>query len=288
MGELLRLPRAARRLDLLHGGRELRAARRRTAARADRARRAVAAAARRGPDRDAARHQRARHRRRPTRAAGHHRLARVRRRPRRRARDHGTSTSSPTASRRPRADPPPPADLGQGERPVVLSVASDLPHKNLAALIDGLAALDERPAARVRRPRHGHRRAGARAARRRAASRCGCSAASTPTGSRRSTPPPRSWPPRRASRASASRCSRRWRAACRWRAPSCRCCARWPVTRRSTSTPRIRRRSPARYERRSLRGSGSGLPAASARREFSWAAAARATAEVYERALTLR
>ena len=27
----------------------------------------------------------------------------------------------------------------------MLSVASDLPHKNLAALIDGLAALDERP-----------------------------------------------------------------------------------------------------------------------------------------------
>jgi glycosyltransferase involved in cell wall biosynthesis len=45
----------------------------------------------------------------------------------------------------PPADPPPPADLGQGERPLILSVASDLPHKNLAALIDGFAALDERP-----------------------------------------------------------------------------------------------------------------------------------------------
>ena len=45
----------------------------------------------------------------------------------------------------PPADPPQPADIGQGDRPLVLSVASDLPHKNLAALIDGLAALDERP-----------------------------------------------------------------------------------------------------------------------------------------------
>ncbi len=45
----------------------------------------------------------------------------------------------------PPADPPPPADLGQGDRPVVLSVASDLPHKNLAALIDGVAELADRP-----------------------------------------------------------------------------------------------------------------------------------------------
>jgi glycosyltransferase involved in cell wall biosynthesis len=48
--------------------------------------------------------------------------------------------------------PPPtgrvePADLGQGARPVALSVASDLPHKNLGALVDGLARLapEERP-----------------------------------------------------------------------------------------------------------------------------------------------
>jgi glycosyltransferase involved in cell wall biosynthesis len=45
----------------------------------------------------------------------------------------------------PPADPPPPADLGQGERPVVLNVASDLPHKNLPALIDGVAEMSERP-----------------------------------------------------------------------------------------------------------------------------------------------
>ena len=45
----------------------------------------------------------------------------------------------------PPADPPPPANLGQGGRPLVLSVASDLPHKNLAALVDGLAAMDDRP-----------------------------------------------------------------------------------------------------------------------------------------------
>jgi glycosyltransferase involved in cell wall biosynthesis len=45
----------------------------------------------------------------------------------------------------PPPDPPPPANLGQGDRPVVLSVASDLPHKNLAALIDGAAELSERP-----------------------------------------------------------------------------------------------------------------------------------------------
>ena len=47
----------------------------------------------------------------------------------------------------PPAQPPAPADVGQGERPLALSVASDLPHKNLAALVDGLAALapEERP-----------------------------------------------------------------------------------------------------------------------------------------------
>ena len=40
-----------------------------------------------------------------------------------------------------------PADLGQGARPLVLSVATDLPHKNLAALVDGLALVpaDTRP-----------------------------------------------------------------------------------------------------------------------------------------------
>ena len=42
---------------------------------------------------------------------------------------------------------PAPADLGQGARPLVLSVATDLPHKNLAALVDGLALVpaDARP-----------------------------------------------------------------------------------------------------------------------------------------------
>jgi glycosyltransferase involved in cell wall biosynthesis len=34
---------------------------------------------------------------------------------------------------------PAPADLGQGARPLALSVATDLPHKNLGALVDGLA-----------------------------------------------------------------------------------------------------------------------------------------------------
>jgi glycosyltransferase involved in cell wall biosynthesis len=34
---------------------------------------------------------------------------------------------------------PAPADVGQGARPVALSVATDLPHKNLGALVDGLA-----------------------------------------------------------------------------------------------------------------------------------------------------
>jgi glycosyltransferase involved in cell wall biosynthesis len=47
----------------------------------------------------------------------------------------------------PTAPPPAPADLGQGSRPLALSVASDLPHKNLAALVDGLALLapEQRP-----------------------------------------------------------------------------------------------------------------------------------------------
>jgi glycosyltransferase involved in cell wall biosynthesis len=42
---------------------------------------------------------------------------------------------------------PTPADLGQGDRPLALSVATDLPHKNLGALIDGLALIpaDARP-----------------------------------------------------------------------------------------------------------------------------------------------
>jgi glycosyltransferase involved in cell wall biosynthesis len=39
----------------------------------------------------------------------------------------------------PPASPPAPADVGQGARPLALSVASDLAHKNLAALVDGLA-----------------------------------------------------------------------------------------------------------------------------------------------------
>ena len=39
----------------------------------------------------------------------------------------------------PPAAAPAPADLGQGSRPVALSVATDLPHKNLGALVDGLA-----------------------------------------------------------------------------------------------------------------------------------------------------
>ena len=47
----------------------------------------------------------------------------------------------------PPAAPPAPADVGQGARPLALSVASDLPHKNLAALVDGLALVpaDARP-----------------------------------------------------------------------------------------------------------------------------------------------
>ena len=47
----------------------------------------------------------------------------------------------------PPASPPAPADVGQGARPLALSVASDLPHKNLAALVDGLAVLpaEDRP-----------------------------------------------------------------------------------------------------------------------------------------------
>ena len=45
------------------------------------------------------------------------------------------------------AHPPAPADLGQGSRPLALSVASDLAHKNLATLVDGLALITpaERP-----------------------------------------------------------------------------------------------------------------------------------------------
>ncbi len=39
----------------------------------------------------------------------------------------------------PPSPPPAPADAGQGPRPLALSVASDLPHKNLGALVDGLA-----------------------------------------------------------------------------------------------------------------------------------------------------
>jgi glycosyltransferase involved in cell wall biosynthesis len=47
----------------------------------------------------------------------------------------------------PPAPPPAPADVGQGPRPLALSVASDLPHKNLGALVDGLALVpaDARP-----------------------------------------------------------------------------------------------------------------------------------------------
>jgi glycosyltransferase involved in cell wall biosynthesis len=47
----------------------------------------------------------------------------------------------------PPASSPAPADLGQGARPLALSVASDLPHKNLGALVDGLALVpvDVRP-----------------------------------------------------------------------------------------------------------------------------------------------
>jgi glycosyltransferase involved in cell wall biosynthesis len=47
---------------------------------------------------------------------------------------------------RPAPDAPPTGDLRSqlrlGDRPVVLSVASDLPHKNLAVLLDALAAID--------------------------------------------------------------------------------------------------------------------------------------------------
>jgi glycosyltransferase involved in cell wall biosynthesis len=47
----------------------------------------------------------------------------------------------------PPAAPAAPADVGQGARPLALSVASDLPHKNLAALVDGLALIpaEDRP-----------------------------------------------------------------------------------------------------------------------------------------------
>ena len=47
----------------------------------------------------------------------------------------------------PPTTPPAPADVGQGPRPVALSVASDLPHKHLAALVEGLALVpaDARP-----------------------------------------------------------------------------------------------------------------------------------------------
>ena len=72
------------------------------------------------------------------------------------------------------------ARLAAGDRPVLLSVATDLPHKNLSALIDGLARL-----ARAERPLlafagHGTDAASWRSAPRSAASRptCGCSARS--------------------------------------------------------------------------------------------------------------
>ena len=185
-GELWRLPRAARGLDVLHSVANfgpLHSARaRRARARADRPRRAVAAAARGGADRDAARDERARHRRRAARRPRDHR-SRTRRRPTSSAScgcPRGASRSCPNGVTPPPAPPPAPADVGQGARPLALSVASDLPHKNLGGARRRARARPGRraPRARVRGPRDRHRRAArargrARRGRRRAAARRG-------------------------------------------------------------------------------------------------------------------
>ena len=70
------------------------------------------------------------------------------------------------------------ARLGAGSRPIVLSVASHLPHKNLEGLLAGLAAMEPRPLLAI--AGHGHGRAGRSRARalgvdgRRAAARERC------------------------------------------------------------------------------------------------------------------
>ena len=273
-GELLRLPRAARGLDVLHSVANFRA-------RVGRAgpprvltvhdvlwRRLPEA----GPDRDAAGNERARHRRRPARAAGHHRLARLRRRHRSRVEDPaGRRRGRPNGVTPPPPDPPPPADVGQGDGRSRSASPPTSRTRTSPRSIDGLALVpaDARPLLAFAGHGTDAGALGARAAERGVevtrllggvdpARLEALYAAASVVGHADAL---------RGLRPAGARGDGAWRAR-RCVLRSCRCCARWPVTRPSTSTPaRTRDRSPTRYERRSdSKGSAFGLPGYARRR----------------------
>ena len=164
------------------------------------------------------------------------------------------------------------ADLG---RPYVLTVATLEPRKNLETLLAAPAARG----ARARRRRRGGLgpAAGARPARRdpaRLRRRRASSPSSTAARPRSST--------RRASRASGSRSSRRWRAACRSSPRRTRRWTRRRATRPSAPTRTTRRRSSAALAEAAARGATSSSRAGSrTRAPFTWAATGRAMLEAF-------
>ena len=143
-----------------------------------------------------------------------------------------------------RALPPPRPDerercgRARPSGPVVLQVSSGQPYKNGAAVLRGGALGDGvtlcwRPGAPARSTRHSRARSGSRIS----WSRPGC----TPTGAWRScTVSPTCSSSRRTPKGSAGLRSRRWRAACPWSRPTCRCCARSRAAPRCTPVGRHR------------------------------------------------
>ena len=294
LGELWRLPRAARGLDVLHSPGELRPGRAAAlAARADRARRALAQAPGHRPDArcgcgtDVLVAGAARRAGRVITVSQASRadLAAELGLPR------SGSTSSPTASRRRPPTPPPPADARPGRPPAACSASPPTcrtrtsPRWSTALARAATSARCSRSPATAPTPAACAPARRERGVRRRAAARRRRRGAARGALRRRDASSPR----RRATRASASPCSRRWRAACRSRARTCRCCARWPATPRVYFDPATRRRSPRRSAPALADAERAAARRPRARRSASPGPPPRAaTAAVYERALATR
>ena len=265
---------------------------------ADAARRAVPPPPGAADARHAARHRGARAAGRAAGPPSDHRVAGVARRDGRPARhpcgaDRRRAERLDAAARAPGDPAAARRRLGAGERPSRSASRPTCRTRTSPVLLEALALLEpaERPllvlaghgtdtgrAAGPRAPaRRGGRRAAARRGRRgRLEDLYAAAAVSSP---------PRCW------RASGCRCSRRSGAACPWRAPICRCCARWRATPRSGST-RTTRRSVAAALRRALMDGPDverlrDLGRDRAQR-FTWRAAAEQTARVYEQAAVTR
>ena len=183
-----------------------------------------------------------------------------------------------------------------GERPLVLSVSAKRPHKNLARLIRRARAHSGRAPAAAGPARLSHAArggaAGARGVARAWRTTCASLGWLPRRGARR--PLRRGRPAscsRRSTRASACRCSRRWRAACPWPRRDARAWPRWPATPRSCSTPRTSAPSPPPSSGcwpTTSCASACARRDASARPAFTWERTAELTVASYRRALAAR